>query len=432
MTDSFRYNYRAFFRLVLLSLRLRPWRYCALSLAIGFGALALSVGLAIGLGPSRAIQSQMEEIFPEQRLVLKPATVDVLVLSVESTLITEATLEKVAAIEGVKRVSPEITVRFPLRAEGALFGMTYSTDLTVTGVEPWVLGDKLPDNFWWEEGKRDWIPAIFSQYFLDLYNMALAESNGLPKLSPQAAIGRDFWVVLGESSIRPSKKDTKLRYEECRIVGLSDNPDLLGLLLPIEAVRDFNHWRGFRNEEYRALHVELSNPEAAGLVEAEAEKLGLRVPDRATSWRKAVLISRIAGSVVAALGAMVLALAWAYVLLSTRVMLREWRLEIAIWRATGASMKLVRRVVVTSLLCAGAMGTALGLAGAYGVVIIGAGYYERLQSQWAFLPPGAIQLPVLWALGVAIIIMFSVALTARMLVGSYLREHIADALWQGR
>ncbi|MFW6304128.1 MAG: FtsX-like permease family protein [Candidatus Sumerlaeota bacterium] len=423
---------RAFRRLVILSLRLRPRAFGGMALAIGFGVMALGLALAIGLGPSRALKQHMRRIFPEQRIVLKPASSDILFVKVEMTKITPTILEQVKALPGVERVSPEVTVRFPVRAEGSLFGMTYSTDLTVTGVEPWVLGDDLPENFWWEKDKREWVPAVLSQYFLDLYNMALAESNKLPKLSPNAAIGRDFWVVLGESSIRPSADDSKVRYEECRIVGLSRNPDLLGLVIPLDAVESFNAWWGLANQEFRALHVELANPEAAQDVEKAAEKLGLSVPDRQAPWRRAVLISRIAGSVIATLGLLVLGLAGAYVTLATRVMLKEWKREMAIWRATGASMAVVRRVVVATILLAGMVGAVAGLGGAYGLVSIGRMVYDRLATQWSFLPPDAVQLPPTWSLCLLVALALGLGLMALREMGKALGEPIAAILWQDR
>lgn len=63
----------------------------------------------------------MWRIFPEQRVVLKPDPADILLVKVEVAKNTPEIRQEIEAMPGVERVSPEVTVRFPVRAEGLAF-----------------------------------------------------------------------------------------------------------------------------------------------------------------------------------------------------------------------------------------------------------------------------------------------------------------------
>jgi hypothetical protein len=384
-----RIRFRAAVRLVGLSLRARRKAYASMLAAIAIGALTLGLALLGGLGPARAVRERLSVLFPAQRIVLRPRTIDMLWLQVKTAEITPATVEAVRDLEGVVRVSPEATLRFPVRAVGELLGSTFSTDIAVTGVEGWVLGPHIPASFSWSADQAAVAPAVVSEYFLDLYNMTLAESNHLPQLSRAAAIGRHFTLVLGESTLAlgaPPPNAPEPRSAACRVVALSRNPDVLGLAIPLGAVDAFNAWYGHETKRYIALHVELESAEALDTLLPQLPALGLDYRDRAAPWRRAAVILGGAGVAILGLGALVFTLALIHMNASVKWMLAERRRELALYRAMGATPRQVVNIVGLEICLMAAMGCGVGMGVAGAILHAIDLRYMALAEKWPFLP----------------------------------------------
>jgi hypothetical protein len=323
------------------SLRTRWRRYIGLSIGVAIGTFALCTTFGFGIGAARSLATHFDRMFPPQRVILRPKAINAVWLKFQAAPITPVTVRTVRAMLGVLRVSPEATIRFPICGEGELFGSTFQTDLTVTGVEPWLFGADAPPMYTYDPAHppRE-VPAILSQYFLDLYNMTLAESNGLPKLAPAAVIGRHLRLILGSSSIRPvdpgSSAAANVEVLDTRLVGLSSNPELLGLMIPLEAVEAFNARHGVSGRTYQAIHAELAKPDALDSQKAKLATLGLEVHESGAAWRRALTIARLAAGGFVGIGALVFFMALAYLSASISRLLERRRREIALWRALGA------------------------------------------------------------------------------------------------
>lgn len=389
-----------------ISQRDRRLRQAAVIGGLAIGMLALGIAVVAGLGVARSLQNHLASLFPSHRVVLRPKTMDALWLRFETAALSPKTLEAVRGLPGVVRVSPEATVRFPISAEGNLVGNSYRTDLTVTGVEGWLLGEALPPNFTFDPDGV--LPAILSEYFLDLYNMALAESNKLPKFSPSAIVGRSFTLILGESTLRPASgyvpgSPAKLKTMPGEIVALTNNPDLLGLMVPLEAVEAFNAWYGLEEKRYRALHVELDSPERVDALAKQVEPLGLEVNDRMGPWRRVLQVVRLAAIAFIALGALVFILALAYMASALAAMLAQRRRELALYRALGASPRQILGIVLAEIALLSALGIAAGLAAAILAARLTDHWYGAWRAYRTYLPESLFGLPWLWItlLGIA-------------------------------
>ncbi len=384
--------------LVSASMRGKRLRNAAVVGGLSVGMLALGLSSVAGLGTARSLQRHLEALFPEQRVVVRPTTIEAFMLQAETVVITPETVEAVRALPGVVRVCPEATVRFPISGQGRLLGKAYSTDLTVTGIEGWLLGDEMPEDFSYDPETDESVPAVLSHYFLDLYNIALAESNNLPKFSPAAIIGRHIDLKLGESTLHPPDETHRTRIVRSHIAGLTRNPDLLGLLVPLEVVESFNEWYGITDKRYRVLHVELESAEAVEDLKPALAKLSLEMRDRMAPWRKALVVVRLVGIAFAALGVLVFALALAYLGSVITWMLSERRRELALFRALGASPRQVMMLLATEIAAVSVLGITLGLSVAVIMLHYGNRTYLAWRAERAFLPEALFAVPWWWIL----------------------------------
>ena len=381
-----------------VSFRARGRHYAWMAAGMALGMLALGGAVVFGLGIGRTLEDYRKTLFPGNRVLLRPKALNVIWLKVETAAITTATLQAVRALPGVRRVSPEATIRFPVSAEATLLGNTFYTDITITGIEGWVLGADEPPNFTYDMRSGGQVPAVLASYFLDLYNTALAESNSLPKLSPAAAIGRRFRIFLGASTVRPANNasDRKVVYVDAQVAALSRNPDLLGLVIPLKAIEQFNAWYGITDKKYRALHAELDDPAALDTLREKAPSLGLEIADSAAAWRRAMVFVKLVGWAFVAFGALVFALAAAYLTSSFSWMLARRRQERGLFQALGATAGEVAALLAGEIAIVGAAGTAAGLGLAAGLVAWANHWYRGWRVEHPYLPETLFSVPWGW------------------------------------
>src|SRR5690606_13813815 len=107
-------------------------------------------------------------------------------------------------LEGVEAVHPQMSADFPSMVEASLPGMSadFSSEAAIFGVPESLIAAELPSGatFRAPDGAGP-VPVMASAYFLDLYNLGIAEANRLPKITERAAIGREFDFLLGETTI---------------------------------------------------------------------------------------------------------------------------------------------------------------------------------------------------------------------------------------
>lgn len=385
--------------LIRITVRGRRLRNAAVIGGLAVGMLALGLSIVAGLGTTRSLQRHLEAVFPEQRVILKPVTVEAFLMQADAVTITPDTVEAVRRLPGVVRVGPEATVRFPLSSLGEFMGQRYSTDIALLGIEGWLLGDEAPEDFTYDPQLDDSVPAVLSYYFLDLYNVTLAESGNLPKFSPSAILGQRLDLTLGQSTLQMSQNlSLRTKVVPAYVKGLTRNPDLLGLLVPLEAVESFNEWYGIQDKRYRALHVEIESAEAVENLRPHLEPLGLELYDPMAPWRKALIVVGLVAVAFVALGMLVFALALAYVASTITWMLSERRRELALFRALGAAPRQVMTLLATEVGAISALGIGLGLTVAIAALDIANRTYLNWRGERAFLPDTLFTVPWWWIL----------------------------------
>ncbi len=128
-------NLNAFLYLLRLSLRNNVKRHLGVFLGIGIGAFALALSALATVGVVGALEKHLKKIVPQHRVMLKPVSLNLAWLQVQTSSISTYTLQAVREIPGVLRVSPEAVLRIPAKARGQIFNTELVTDVSLSGVE---------------------------------------------------------------------------------------------------------------------------------------------------------------------------------------------------------------------------------------------------------------------------------------------------------
>ena len=308
----------------------------------------LAVALFIALEIRPPLIEEIGRAFPEDRLIIKPKTIDLSIVKLNRTRLTSDILEKVKKIPAVNKVYPIQPLMIPVRAEGSIFGQQLSTDVVVTGAPVSLASEDLASDaeFHHAQGSaEDPLPVVISRYFLDLYNLGVAESNNLPKFSEQSAVGRTFDLILGESTISGRLFEENSRTIVCRVAGFTPDVSLMGIVIPLESVEKFHNW--YFDEEvkdYTLAYVQVSNLNEIDRVTQELRGLGLAVESRKDVHdRFQFLIDVVSAGVFLFAGGIFL-IAVSGMAYSETLSLIERKQEMGLLMAAGADKKSVKRI----------------------------------------------------------------------------------------
>lgn len=375
----------------------RHWRHVgAGGLGIAVSVAALVFFLALGLGVRDVL---LDEIFPIDRIeVHRPSTdLNLLALKLEfgKDTIDEATVAKLAAIDGVTAVYPKMRLLVPALASGgeSLIGTGMQTELVADGIDPLLVaedvgeafhdpqvdpsvpGSACDENTTCPEGTtcisasvfgsgqcREVIPVIVSEHMVELYNGAFRRAYRLPKVNPQALIGLGLDISFGASSLRPSGR--RVVRDRVALAGFSNAAIPLGITMPLGFVERLNRDLGpdgAADGFHSAVIAIGSKGDAAGVVEA-AEELGLEVRDGGA--RRAAFFMTVLLTTVSLVGLVILALSSLHVMHVFALLVMIRRREIGVMRAVGASRNDVRLLLVTEAAVVGFAAGVIGLIGA--------------------------------------------------------------------
>lgn len=322
----------------------------------------------------------LESLFPEERLVVRPGEVDVAFFRMRTRGIDDDMLARIAALDGVARAHPQMTALFPVMAEISIgrLDVDFASDVVLFGVPEDLVRRDLPAGaaFAFDPSGARPVPVVVSAYFLDMYNLGLAEGSGLPKLSAAAAIGREFDLTLGESSVGLASRG-RPRTVRARIVGLVRDPLLTGLCVPVDAMRAWNgEYAPGTPPSYGIVHVDAADSETAKVLADKLAAMGLSAALPSDTMAKfAGIASSIEGMLAAGVAA-ILALATTAVFATAAMAARERRAVWGLHRAAGlgpgallslvAGEALLLAVPSCAMACGIAAGAVLGARAAFG------------------------------------------------------------------
>ncbi|MCX6999812.1 MAG: FtsX-like permease family protein [Candidatus Sumerlaeota bacterium] len=306
---------------------------------------------------------ELSRAFPEKRLIVKPKTLGIGPVQVDRTRLNRDILDKVGHLRGVKSVFPIQPVFFPVRAEGRIFGQEISTDIVVNGAPQELVKDCIQSGINFTSPLTgEPLPVVVSRYFLDLYNLGLAQSNNLPKFNEASAIGREFNLILGESTISDLISVEKSKTITCRVVGFTPDISLFGIIIPLDAARQYNAWyAGHEVTDYTIAHVEIIDIKEMDRLSGELSGMGLMVETNRDVIRQFRLALNIISGVLICFAVCIILLVAVNLTHSESLTLIERRDEIGLLYAVGANRKVVRRLFVGEKMLAGFAAGILGI-----------------------------------------------------------------------
>lgn len=408
-----------FLQLVRRGLRLHKPRFRIARFGVALSVFFLVLGLGAVRAVSEALRPTLEKLFPERKVLVAPKALEVAFVKVNAKRIDDDALARIRALPGVAAAHGHMPIQFPIHAVGKLGPMAgeLATEIVVHGVDRALVADGLP-----ETEPFDWtldpngglppgeppVPVVVSAYFLDLYNAGLAETNGLPQLTEKALFGRRFRLVLGESTFRAARGERR-REVECRVVGLTRDPQLAGVAVPLSAVRSFNRW--WRNGEDRAeftlLQVETISAGVIDAVSGEIGKMGFGVRHPGAAFERWRWAARAGLALLGGFGAALLLLALGNVASTFALVLSERRGELGLLRALGATRGRIRALLLVETIWIAASAGAVGAVGALLVGRLSRKVLQDLAGQFVSLAdlgpiPGVGIAALTWAAAVAL------------------------------
>jgi len=394
------------------------------AIAIAVGIFHLMAALALALRSE--VLTRIEKIFPERTLIVRTRSIELGPLAFSAGLLTARVTperaKRIAELPAVESVWPQLPLTVPALAVGTLAGYQGQTDIVAYGVPGEMVQSEVVGRrgFTYADPATSTMPVLVSRYFLDLFNLGLAEGQGLPKLTESGVIGRRFYVLLGASLLQTDVKPESVRKVECEIVGLTQNPSLLGATVPIEYVRQFNRWyHGAGNvENYAQLHVVLRSTENLEAVAKTLESWGLQVAGQRDTARRLRLAVNGAALIVLLFGLATLAMAAVNIVNTFALIMLERRGEIGLLRAMGATRRATLGLLLAESVLIGLTGGAVGS----GLAWAASRLVNQALARW--LPPFSLT-PDHWLDQRAGLFLFCVALAV---LGSALAT--APLLWR--
>lgn len=315
-------------------------RLLILALCVALTGLVFGLAFSAVLYLRGEIRPRLRELFPERRVVVTPASSDVFFLKLEGPRITPGAVDQFRAMPEVARAYPQLSASFPVSADFEMqsLGVGFVTDIILFGVDFDLLRDTISPEAWavHERQNDGAVPVLISEYFLDAYNLGLAESSGMPKLSRSSVLGVEFDLLMGESTIGMGAVSAAPKARRARVVGMTPDPLLFGVTMPIEPLREANQrYTPRKQEAYAALHIDLASPEGQEAVREKAGELKLGFSAQADILERYLrVVGSIEGLLLAGL-LMVVALGGVGVFATTAAALRDFRPRWGLYRAAG-------------------------------------------------------------------------------------------------
>jgi hypothetical protein len=248
--------------------------------------LAVASTLMLGLSGSAAalrfrVGDYLTQLFPDEQLRLEARMGELGPVAMEAVVINDLLVTRLKERPDVKQVWTVESVQFPLSIEANLFGKSFVSEAVVHGLDSSLVRSELEtaDLDWGEPvGEKPVYPMLVSRYFLDMYNLGIAKSSGLPMLSSKFSIGRHATLHLGRSYTGIGGERSNARSVRCRIVGISNQPWMLGLAMPADVVRAFNReYAPALETRYVQLIVQLVKGGDRDVFLEDIKKMGLRL-----------------------------------------------------------------------------------------------------------------------------------------------------------
>lgn len=333
--------------------------------------IAFTVGVVLAVaslcnGFLRGVVRKAAEVFPPSVLMVKPKTLNVAMLSFNAAFIDKQVIEKIRAMPGVNAAWAQLSMKMPLSMEVEIYGQHAETDGVVVGVEPETVRDDVDRHFTFEYDPQSTepVPAVMPRFLLDMYNLAYADSVGLPKINEGFILGKDFLLHVGTTLFMGGGSQDKTTDIHCKVVGLSSNPSLVaGIYIPLQHAEELNKWyTGKETESYTALQVSVKDLDKLDEVTSAIAEMNLQVEGNKQTFETIRFTTHAAGVVIALFAAVIVVIAIVSIVNMFGLILMQRSGEAALMQAVGGTRRLISGLYATETLALGLVGGILGVA----------------------------------------------------------------------
>lgn len=335
-------------------------------LGISFAVAALFILFSLQSGIRHALLGEQGSRLSEITVYASSSGVFLNFLNTgsEKTL-TPETLQSFEKIPGVIGVKPHMIYGNLASVEMSLGGQKLQTDSLIFGTtETRDEGLGLRVEGFAEQSAV--IPVVISRKLIDLYNLSLAPSGGLPQLSEDTFTGKDITIFPGHSSFFGDGMDddqaAPSKILKGRIVGFSDSVDLIGITVPIEVVRELNRAEGRTEETYNKVFVTASSPRDVPALSKFFEDQGYRVSSIQQEIKEVGRSLGFIDIIFGVVGAAVVFLAILIICGNFWSSLAARSNELGILRAIGVRKNQLMKIFLSEAVAIGAVGGVIGIA----------------------------------------------------------------------
>lgn len=334
-----------------------------LSITIAVTSLLMFMGLSAGV--QNATFDQMEKASPLTQITVRPNTSDTGLVAFltksDKGKLTEETVTQIKSIPGVKNIYREIQFKNFSSLEIDLFGMNLQTDAMVFGVPQEFISQDIKTETNWTNPAEEPYPALVPRRLLDLYNVTIASTQNLPKISESSLLGKELTVYPNRSTFFPVANNNS-KPVKVKIVGFSDKTNLLGVTLPYSVVEKLNT-EYFPNSKvsFTELYVETTDASLTDKTAKEIEKMNLSTQYYQKNLQDVEAKLTYLSLALGIISAIIILTASISIISTFLGSVAERRKEIGLLRALGATRFHIKKLILIEAGLLGITGSILGV-----------------------------------------------------------------------
>lgn len=357
-----------YLRLAIRNIANRKTRAILTTIGITIGIASLILMVALSKGLEKAAVQNITGGGSITKLTVQPKVEKVAkalnLLPLGQQKITPEIFAQVQNIQHVTSVYPEMIYGNFSSMQISWMGENLQTDMMIFGVPyEFIAGDYKGSKESWDNAAPPY-PALISNKIIDIYNFTIAPTSGLPFFTQNDLSGIDVTLLPDESTFFPQTGKTQEQVG-AKLVGFSNQTSIVGVTIPIEAVRKLNRQHNPNyTDSFLRLHVQV---DSADNVENVREKIMALGFDATSPVEEINTIAENFRTIQLGLGSISLIILFVAGLMIANTFfsaVMERKHEIGIYRALGATRRHIKQIFLLEA-------TIIGLAGGIGGIVIG-------------------------------------------------------------
>ncbi len=223
------------------------------------------------------------------------------------------------------------TLFMPVSIRAEFLGKGLKSDIVLQGISDSLLPRAMPFRH-----KEEFLPVLLPAYILNAYN-SFARINQLPEFTTQDLLGFQLELILGKSSFIDDSSGMILR-QKATIVGVTDIPQLQGLVAPESFVRKINQeFAGLESPYYQTIFARAKRNQDIPALTSALRQRGFLVRSSSEIAEKANAAIQAVTYVLVTLTSILLFFTGLSIFHGFYAVLEKKRYELMMFRVMGAS-----------------------------------------------------------------------------------------------